>query len=461
MKRTLQIKFLVLCCVAFSMLQAQNPGKTWKTYKDLSDAGWSLEKLNAAKAHHDTIPTSAVMVINKEGNVIAAWGEYEREFIIHSCRKSFISALYGIYADRGDIDINKTLGELEIKSTSTLTDTEKTATVLDLLKARSGVYIPAAAEAPAMTKLRPKRGSHKPGEFWYYNNWDFNVLGTILKQETGKDVFEAMYNELALPLNMQGFEINDGFFARGPQNQYDHPAYVMKMRADDMARFGLLFLNNGMWNGKQILSKKWVQESIKAHSTELGRYENSGMSGYGYLWWLNSDFQDYGMYEAAGAGGHFISVFPKAEIVIVQRVNTYERNRVTNDQKKKLYQLILDAKTGEAKKGAALVDLKSQPVEYNIDKLEKDDLTQFAKTFSFGNVGDASVIEKNGKLIFRSNFFPFADPALIPLKEKGTFLVEDFLYPVRFNKDENGEIKEMILGDETSQQQFTGTIKKS
>lgn len=462
MKKVLRIKILVLVTIIFAhtQIQAQAPGKKWKTYKNVEDAGWSAEKLSKAKAHHDTIPTSAVMVINKEGNVIAAWGEYEREFIIHSCRKSFISALYGIYSDRGEINTSKTLGDLEIKSDSPLTDIEKTATVLDLLKARSGVYIPAAAEAPSMSEMRPKRGSHKPGEFWYYNNWDFNVLGTILEKETGNDVFEAMYKELALPLNMQGFEVNDGFFARGPQNEYDHPAYVMKMRGDDMARFGLLFLNNGKWNDKQIISEKWIRESIKPHSTDLGRYEQSGMGNYGYLWWLNSDFEEYGMYEAAGAGGHFISVFPKAEIVIVQRVNTYERNRVRNEQKKKLYELILDSKIGKHKSNSELIDLKPQTSSFKKGSLSRNELTQFVNTFDFGEAGEASVLEKDGILIFQSNFFPFTNPKLIPLEEKGTFLVEDFLYPIRFSKGKNGSIKEMILGDE-GPRQLTGLVKKT
>lgn len=60
-----------------------------------------------------------------------------------------------------------------------LTDEEKRATVHDLLKARSGVYHPALYETARMKEKRPPRHSHASGTFWYYNNWDFNVLGTI------------------------------------------------------------------------------------------------------------------------------------------------------------------------------------------------------------------------------------------------------------------------------------------
>jgi len=100
-------------------------------------------------------------------------------------RKSLLSGLYGIYEAEGKIDLSKTLGELGIRDYIRLTAVEKQATVADLLKARSGVYIPATGEADSMVANRPERGSHAPGTFWYYNNWDFNALGTIFDQGVG------------------------------------------------------------------------------------------------------------------------------------------------------------------------------------------------------------------------------------------------------------------------------------
>lgn len=439
---------LLLVLFATTVVTAQKnsdfPGKTWKKYADVTQGGWSKEKLEIAKKYYDSISASSFMVVDKKGRVVVAWGEYEREFIIHSCRKSFISALYGVYSDRGKINLNKTLGELGITSSANLTDVEKTAKTIDLLKARSGVYIPAAAEAPGMTRSRPKRGSHKPNEFWYYNNWDFNVLGTILKNETGLDVFEAMKKEIAVPLQMQDFEINDGFFATGNQNQYDHPAYVMKMSAVDMARFGLLYLNEGKWKNKQVISKKWVKESVIPYSTEMGMYGRSDFGGYGYLWWLDKAIKNEKMYSAAGAGGHFISVLPKNELVFVQRVNTYDRNRVSSSEKTKLYKLILAAKTGKPSKKAKLVDLEPQPIEYKVSKLTEKALKEYVHTFNF-NENNATVSLKDNNLIFTSPFSPFENPKLIPLKEKDSFLIEDFLIPVKFSRDNNGNIKEVTV----------------
>ena len=85
------------------------------------------------------------------------------------------------------------MGSLGIDDNApSLSPTEKTATVADLLKARSGVYHAALYETPGMARLRPARGSHPPGTFWYYNNWDFNALGTIYERGTGAQIFTAL-----------------------------------------------------------------------------------------------------------------------------------------------------------------------------------------------------------------------------------------------------------------------------
>ena len=83
-------------------------------------------------------------------------------------RKSLMSAPFGIYVAEGKIDLSSTLKELGIDDLTPLTEVEKTATVKDLLSARSGMYIEAAGEAPSTKAVRPARGSHAPGIFWYY-----------------------------------------------------------------------------------------------------------------------------------------------------------------------------------------------------------------------------------------------------------------------------------------------------
>jgi CubicO group peptidase (beta-lactamase class C family) len=136
---------------------------------------------------------------------------------------------------------------------------EKTATVQMLLQARSGVYHPAAYESAGMKANRPERHSHAPGTFWYYNNWDFNVLGSIFEQETGTQIHPEFKRRIGDVIGMEDFQVSDCDYVHEPLSL--HPAYPFRMTARDMARFGLLFLQNGSWEGDQIISEEWVQES--------------------------------------------------------------------------------------------------------------------------------------------------------------------------------------------------------
>ena len=108
-------------------------------------------------------------------------------------RKSFLSGLIGIAVSEHRIELSKTLSELGFNDIApSLTEIEKSAKVGDLLKARSGVYHLASNDTPGMTALRPARGSHLPGTYWCYNNWDFNALGAISEQQTQSSIFQEL-----------------------------------------------------------------------------------------------------------------------------------------------------------------------------------------------------------------------------------------------------------------------------
>ena len=216
------LTILILWCLpAFS--QHRYPGKNWQQARSPEELGWSSEKLKRARKYSEAIGSAAVMVI-VNGLILDQWGQTTRRFRSHSIRKSLLSALYGIHVQEGNIHLSRTLHELEIEDVEpSLTPIEKQATVSDLLKVRSGVYHPALYESPSMAALRPRRGSHLPGTFWYYNNWDFNALGTIFEQETRTRIFEEFKKRVAEPLQMQDFRVKDGTYFRGPKSI--HPAY--------------------------------------------------------------------------------------------------------------------------------------------------------------------------------------------------------------------------------------------
>jgi CubicO group peptidase (beta-lactamase class C family) len=350
------LRMLVFFLLSTCLLSAQDvfPGKTWENIEDPEEWGYSLEKLEAAKAFAEKGKTAAVVIV-VNGKILYEWGEVERDFITHSTRKSFLSALYGKYVKDGSIDLDLTMKELGIDDVTPLSETEKMATIRDCLKARSGVYIDAAAESQGMRNVKPARNSRAPGTYWLYNNWDFNVLGTIFAKFTGKTVFQGIMEDIAIPIQMEHFDGDDDLTFK--VNESRHAAYMFKISARDMARFGLLMLRNGDWNGKQIIPADWVKE-ITSYCSDAFAY---GGDGYGYMWWVvkNDNRLPHfpfvalkeGAYSARGAYGQYILVIPEYDMVIVHRVNSFERgNNVSGSRFGMIVKMILMAGPEKNKK---------------------------------------------------------------------------------------------------------------
>jgi len=309
---------LILCAGWTAIVTATDyPGARWEKH---NRAGWSEPLLKAAREYAATKKTLAVMIV-QSGRVVDQWGPVDQKIEVRSIRKSFLSALYGIHVAEGRIDLGRTLAELGIDDEPpVLTSVERQATILDLLRARSGVYHDAARETPGMRSRRPLRGSHPPGSFFYYNNWDFNVLGAIFQKLTGANIFEDFNERIAKPIGMNDFVPGDGRFSTalegksvGGESRY--PNYIFSMTARDMARFGYLFLRNGKWGDRQVVPAGWVTRSTTSYS-DLDTFSAIGnQTGYGFLWWTEA----WG-YSAVGASGHIIAVIPKRDLVIVHRV---------------------------------------------------------------------------------------------------------------------------------------------
>jgi len=296
------------------------PGAEWE-HADPAASGWSLTELAQARAFSEQIRSSAVMIVH-HGKVVAEWGDTTKRTELASIRKSLLSALIGIAVSDHLINLDSTLGELGIDDNPpALTEVEKGATVRQLLQARSGVYHAALYETPGMAKARPPRHSHEPGTFWYYNNWDFNVLGAIYQRATGTGIFDALDSKIAKPIGMQDYRPQDGEYLRGDASI--HPAYPIRMSARDLARFALLYARKGNWTGRQIVPQQWVQDSTRAYSRSVYG------PGYGYLWW--TDFVDgaiapavnlpEGNFSAQGTGGQYALVIPTLDLVVVHRVD--------------------------------------------------------------------------------------------------------------------------------------------
>ncbi|CAH1649167.1 Beta-lactamase family protein [Hyphomicrobiales bacterium] len=305
----------IACLLVIGVLITGNASA--QAWQDVNPAtsGWSADRLEVAKRHATALKPTALMIV-QDGRVIASWGDASHKVNIASVRKSLLSALYGIAVGEGRINLSSSLADLRIDDNAPgLTATEKTATVRDLLMARSGIYHPAAHETADIKRKRPERGSHPPGSSWFYNNWDFNVLGTIYRQETGEDIFESFERRIAQPIGMEDFSVRDGRYAL--EKLSEHPAYPFRLSARDAARFGQLFLNGGRWGDKQLIPASWVKESTTPYS-----WAKRIRQGYGYMWWtLPADTWGPDAFYASGYGGQIIAVVPSKRLVVVQTVD--------------------------------------------------------------------------------------------------------------------------------------------
>ena len=405
------------------------PDADWLQYATPEEAGWSSTQLERARKYADAIGSSAVMVIDN-GAVVAAWGDVTKRYRCHSIRKSVLSALYGIHVHNGDIDLHKTLAELNIDdSPPSLTAEEKQARVIDLLRSRSGVYHTAAYESAWAKALRPDRGRYAPGEYFYYNNWDFNTLMTIFEQETGDKIFDVFHRRIAGPVQMQDFRRRDGYY-RLESEHSRHPAYPMRLSTRDLARFGLLFLRQGKWQGQQIVPAAWVEESTRSHS------RTSLRSDYGYMWWVaNRPFKRYGKYAARGSGGHELSICPKLDVVVVHRVDTWRGHRVQRYARNKLLRLIIQARTAASKTAPKLRLLAAQPTRERGITLPLETLQMYARDYRFESGTVVRITVEDGALVAYTRWGTYG---LIPLSPT-EFLIEDRGTPLWFEFDASGQ----------------------
>ncbi len=323
------------------------PSQHWDRV-DPKAAGWSIDLLAKARVHSRRIGSSAVVIVQR-GRVIAEWGDISRNVLVASIRKSLLGALIGIAIDEKRLALGDTLEQLGIDDTEpALTSIEKQATVADLLTARSGVYHPVDQEPTAVAALRPLRGSHPPGTFWYYNNWDFNALGTIYEKAAGDGIFAAFERRIAGAIGFEDFKAESCRY--GETRNSFHREYAFRMSTRDLARFGLLNLRGGLWGDRQVVPSNWVAESVRPHASPHG--EIFAGRGYGYTWWsgFESDWAPLvtlpeRAYYALGFGGQYLFVVPERELVVVHLADMERLGwRFVNDvQMGRLMWLILAA----------------------------------------------------------------------------------------------------------------------
>lgn len=327
---------LMMLLFTTTVLKAQDfpTAKGWEFAEHPEQPGWDISKLDhLEKFIRDSTQITGFMIVRK-GKIVYDYGDLTENSYIASCRKSVLAMLYGEHIQSGEIDLSKSLKELGIDDIGGLIPSEKEATVKDVITARSGVFHEASYPGDYL-EYAPKRGSVKHGEYWLYSNWDFNVAGYIFEKQTHTNIYDELQRMLVKPLQMQDWD--RGLQQKeGDTTKSVYKAYPMWFSTRDMARIGLLMLNKGKWQDKQVIPGDWVNEMVKPVTdwTEVNKncpaFRGSDYYfGYGYLWWLWQNVKDprfEGGYSALGSMGQSISVFPAIDVVVVYKTkSTYER----------------------------------------------------------------------------------------------------------------------------------------
>lgn len=327
------------------------PGEEWDyvTRSQLAAFGWSAEGLRSASDFvRDSAYSTGIVVVDR-GRVVFTYGDIEELSYLASCRKSILAMLYGDWVERGIIDLDMTLAEMGFDDIGGLLDIEKQAKVRDLITARSGVYHPASNSGDDLASA-PERGSQQPGTYMLYSNWDFNAAGAAFEYFTHRNIYDELQAQLAIPLQFQDWD-RSIHQKSGNLSVSVNPAYHMHFSTRDMARLGYLMLNEGNWNGKQIISRDWARRivSVVTPLEEMNPVSRrDGYFGYGYMWWVwdgpraVGPFQ--GAYTARGAIGQWITVFPGLDLVIAHKTNSVYGRTTSWESYERLIELLFEAK---------------------------------------------------------------------------------------------------------------------
>ena len=154
---------------------------------------------------------------------------------------------------------------------------------------------------------------HKPGSVFDYSTGNTHILSAIIAQTTGKSLNNYGQQVLFAPLGL-----NSAYFDDDPQGISDG-GNGLHLTARDMARFGLLYLHNGVWQDKHLVPSEWVTQSTNIKTPKLARY--------GYQWWIRYfGKKQLKGYFAHGWGEQVIAVIPDADLVITF-TSSYPDNR--------------------------------------------------------------------------------------------------------------------------------------
>jgi CubicO group peptidase (beta-lactamase class C family) len=256
------------------------PGATWKTATPAS-LGLKAKTLDTLAAEAKAADSDCFAVV-RHGQLAGSWQWHgnspSTQVEAWSATKSFTSILTGIAQADGDLKITDKASKYVPAWRGTPSDA---VTVKNLLSNDSGRHWDFHTDyftmtgAPDRSKLAESLAQDSPpGKIWVYNNSAIQVLSEVLQTATGTEPAAFAQTRLFAPIGM------DHSVMTKDTNGNTSTFMGLHSTCEDMARFGLLMLRNGNWDGKQVVPANWVRQATGKPSQSLN-------ASYGYLFWLN------------------------------------------------------------------------------------------------------------------------------------------------------------------------------
>lgn len=259
------------------------------------------------------------------------WHPYLAGTTLHtlqSVTKSVTSAALGIAIDEGFIEgVHVPVMPYFKAYEPYTTDTRKESTTLeDFLTMRSGIKWNASgpygtgehstdlleASDEWIKFVLDQPTDTIPGQRYQYNDGVSVLLGKIIREATGKRADEWANEKLFQPIGIKNF-----YWKITPDEEVDTEGGLY-LASEDLARIGYLFLRDGVWDGKQIVSKEWVEASTAPVVPDVRPDNDRQDAGYGYQWWVPASEDGLtNVFAGNGYGGQFLHVSPEHDIVMV------------------------------------------------------------------------------------------------------------------------------------------------
>ncbi len=248
----------------------------------------------------------------RHGYVIAecAFEPYDMDMwhVSYSMCKSIVGMVIGLLVEEGKITTDTNINNIFSTRKGPLGFLKKNVTVENLLNMSSGVEFGEAGAISGNDWRKEFLNSgfkFEPGTQFEYNSMNTYMLSAIVTEITGKSLFEFCKERIFDPMGIKRV-----YWESCPQS-ITKGGWGLFMRAEDMAKLGVLYLQKGKWNGEQIIPESWVYRST-SWQIETGKDDNEH---YGYQLWINDDRP--GSYAFNGMLGQNVFVYPDIDMVVV------------------------------------------------------------------------------------------------------------------------------------------------